>query len=138
MNPTGLTKKYICLQRIHKATMDIMDDEDVDCVSKLDDLYRQIVESEIQGVEDLIEKLQFSVHCLTVEEDYAEAGQILEQVCAALQRPQIRRLVDSVITGPAVSPRSFTIPGLSDRPEYFMPSPGQAVAQNQETRRQGR
>ncbi len=57
-----------------------------DVVSEaVDAIYTRIVASPVTDVASAVEKLRFAYHCLTDEEDFKEAANLVLQVCCALE-----------------------------------------------------
>lgn len=52
---------------------------------RLDAIYETIVSKPIGDIHTALEKLWFAHHCLTEEEDFKEAGNLVHEVCLALE-----------------------------------------------------
>lgn len=52
---------------------------------RLDALYTRIVTKPVVDIPAALEKLWFAHHCLTEEDDFKEAGNLIYQVCVALE-----------------------------------------------------
>jgi hypothetical protein len=52
---------------------------------RLDALYARIVSRPVLDIRAALEKLWFAHHCLTEEDDIKEAGNLIYQVCLALE-----------------------------------------------------
>ncbi|PKU26482.1 hypothetical protein [Telmatospirillum siberiense] len=52
---------------------------------RLDAIYARIVSRPVVDIRAALEKLWFAHHCLTEEDDFKEAGNLIYQVCIALE-----------------------------------------------------
>lgn len=52
---------------------------------RLDAIYRRIVSRPVVDIRAALEKLWFAHHCLTEEDDFKEASNLIYQVCIALE-----------------------------------------------------
>lgn len=80
----SLVEEYRRLQkkilRDSEAGVDSADPE-----RRLDAIYARIVSSPVVDLRAALEKLWFAHHCLTEEDDFKEAGNLIYQVCVALE-----------------------------------------------------
>ena len=53
---------------------------------QLDELYSRIVSSSVDDIHSALEKLWFAHYCLTKEDDFKEAANLIQQVCLALEK----------------------------------------------------
>ncbi|HXP97080.1 MAG TPA: hypothetical protein VN809_10240 [Telmatospirillum sp.] len=61
------------------------DQRTVDLSDKLDAIYARIVSKPVDDITTALEKLWFAHHCLTEEDDFKEASNLIYQVCMALE-----------------------------------------------------
>jgi hypothetical protein len=87
MDESGLTKRYKALQQLDDAG-----EAPASEPSEMDKLYLQIVVGPIANLHDAIEKLDFAHYCLTEEDDFKEAANLIHKVSAALTEMAQRRI----------------------------------------------
>src|SRR5208283_4541470 len=76
----SLVEEYRKLQKeiLHNTSVDTIG---VDRFRRLDAIYARIVSRPVVDIRAALEKLWFAHHCLTEEDDYKEAGNLIYQVC---------------------------------------------------------
>ena len=94
MDDMGLTKRYKTLQKLDRDGT-VSGAESSEWQREMDDLYARIVDRPIASLRDAVDKLDFAYHCVTEEDDYQEAANLVRQVSTALanivRRPFRRR-----------------------------------------------
>lgn len=80
----SLVEEYRQLQK--KVLHNSMGDEfNADQDHRLDAIYARIVSRPVVDIRVALEKLWFAHYCLTEEDDFKEAGNLIYQVCIALE-----------------------------------------------------
>jgi hypothetical protein len=78
------------VEEYRKLRKEILHNTSVDSVNsdpdrRLDTLYALIISRPVVDIRAALEKLWFAHHCLTEEDDYKEASNLIFQVCVALE-----------------------------------------------------
>jgi hypothetical protein len=81
---TSLVEEYRRLQQeiLHGANGETVN---TDPDRRLDAIYARIVSRPVLDIRAALEKLWFAHHCLTEEDDFKEASNLIYQVCIALE-----------------------------------------------------
>jgi hypothetical protein len=90
----SLVEEYRQLQRkiLHSAQGEAAN---ADPDHRLDAIYARIVSRPVIDIRAALEKLWFAHHCLTEEDDFKEASNLIYQVCVALETLS-RKIPDDV------------------------------------------
>ena len=83
IDATPLTSRYKLLREMDLYQLGTDEDPSFQQV-EMDQIYRLIVAKQIVSVTDALDKLAFADYCLTEEQDYKEASNLVRQVFAAL------------------------------------------------------
>jgi hypothetical protein len=80
----SLVEEYRQLQQelLHSSLGDTINS---DPERRLDAIYARIVSRPVVDIRAALEKLWFAHHCLTEEDDFKEASNLIYQVCVALE-----------------------------------------------------
>lgn len=80
----SLVEEY---RRLRKKSLQNLSSESIgaDSDHRLDAIYARIVSRPVVDIRAALEKLWFAHHCLTEEDDYKEATNLIYQVCVALE-----------------------------------------------------
>jgi hypothetical protein len=138
MRIAGLTKKYKYLQKIQDAAGSRTD---VDYGPAMDRIFRQIVDTDIVTVGDVIEKIRFSQYCMTVEEDFVEAARLIDQICRAFEQSGVVDLVDHPLSAIHSAPCAWSTRSAAPTPPakpHRLAVSANPVAQNLEGKRPDR
>ena len=83
IDATPLTSRYKLLREIDLYQMG-SDDQPSFQQAEMDRIYEKLVAKQIFTTADALDKLAFADYCLTEEQDYKEASNLIRQVFAAL------------------------------------------------------
>ena len=83
IDATPLTSRYKLMREIDLYQL-VSDEEPSFSQVEMDRIYSLLVSKPITSVSDALDKLAFADYCLTEEQDYREASNLVRQVFAAL------------------------------------------------------